>query len=159
MKLIRQFFLLCLIIPFTAFATDVTYKGLSPSGQMIPIASPNEQMLLNPFPVYSNGSIVINHPAPGFKKINIPIDNSYQKNPGCYMMCYSHQSGLYKVGNDIYTQGMIRVAGTYKNVICQSTNADGSDINTLCNTKIKTCHGHCWAGGDTGGWYGMQASQ
>jgi len=151
-----------ILLPLLGHA-DPTYQGLSPSGQTVVIPSPNKQMLSNPFSVYSNGKIVINHPAPGFNQINIPVDNSFSQNPGCYIMCYSHQKGLYSVGNNIYAQGMIRLSGIYdQKGVCQPSGYENQDISamekfkTLCNQHIKTCQGGCWAGGATGGWYGMQ---
>lgn len=150
-------------LPVTIFAAaDGVYKGLAPSGKMVLIPSPNKQLLPNQFPIYTNGKFVMNHPAPGFNKVELPINNQYQKNPGCYIMCYSRQPGLYQVDKDIYAQGMVRVAGTYQNRICRPTDAGNADISAmqsykdLCNQRIKNCHGDCWAGGDTGGWYGMQ---
>ncbi|QDP71132.1 hypothetical protein FOG18_00290 [Legionella israelensis] len=151
------------LLPIVSQAETI-YKGVSPYGKMVEIPNPNKQLLPNPFPVYSNDDVVIiNHPMPGFNKINIPVDNSYKKNPGCYIMCYSHQQGLYKAAKDIYAQGMVRVAGTYdNNRICQPTGDEQQVISAmqkykdLCNHKIKNCTNDCWAGGDTGGWYGMQ---
>lgn len=165
MKLINKILITSsLVLPLIALA-DTTYKGLSPSGQMVTIPSPNKNLLPNSFPVYSNGKVVINHRIPGFTEIKIPVDNSYDQNPGCYILCYSHQqkNSLYEASDDIYAHGMVRIAGKYdQNRMCHPTDAGNQDTSTmqeyqdLCNTKIKSCNGTCWAGGDTGGLYGMQ---
>lgn len=163
MKLIYKISIASLLtLPLLAQAESQMYQGLSPSGEVVAIPNPNQQILPNPFPVYVNGQTIINHPVDGFSRVDVPVDNSYTNNPGCYVMCYSHEKGLYSVGNNIYAQGMIRVSGTYQNRICLPTDAGMADISAmqsykdLCNEKISTCHGDCWAGGDTGGLYGMQ---
>jgi hypothetical protein len=125
----------------------------------------NNNLLPSPFPVYSNGQIVVNHPVAGFRQILIPTVNAYNKPNGCYVMCYSHNSknGLYKVSSDIYAIGQIRVPGQYQNGICIPKNYADKDISAathfkkLCTKQISACNkGGCWAGGGTGGWFGMQ---
>lgn len=124
---------------------------------------PNKTLLPNQFPVYTNGKIAINHPMPGFTKKLIPTNNAYTGNPGCYIACYSHiaTQAIYAVGTNIYMIGQVRVPGTYVNRSCVPRNYQGQDISglsqfkELCNTRIKACQ-DCWAGGDTGGWFGIQ---
>lgn len=124
----------------------------------------NDQLLPSPFPVYViQNQGVINHPAPGAKKLLLPTDNSYSASPGCYVACYSHKPGLYQVSPDISVMGQVRVPGQYIGRICQPKAYEWQDISgvasfkTLCAEKIKTCAaGACWAGGDTGGWFGIQ---
>jgi len=126
---------------------------------------PNQTLLPDPFSVYTDGTTVINHEAPGFTEKLIPTVNLYKGMPGCYIMCYSHQAeqSIYSVGDSIYTFGQVRIAGKYTaHRICEPTNYAGKDISadpifkTICTEKISTCAGgHCWAGGDTGGWFGL----
>ncbi|MDR3443049.1 MAG: hypothetical protein P4L65_08535 [Legionella sp.] len=124
----------------------------------------NTHMLPSPFPVYViENAGVINHPAPGAVQVFLPTDNSYAEAPGCYIACYSHKSGVYSVGPDISVMGQIRVKGTYEKRICQPDGFQHLDISKsdqlkgLCAEKIEACRGaNCWAGGDTGGWFGIQ---
>lgn len=120
----------------------------------------NKQMLPNPFPVYTDGKIILNHPSPGLKQTLLPTINDDRSIPGCYIACYSHESkgAVYSVGNNIFVHGQVRVPGKYINRICVPTGYDGKEISgadvfkKLCNAKIPTCK-DCWAGGDTGGWF------
>jgi len=56
------------------------------------------------------------------------------------------------------------VAGFYQGGVCMPTNYAKQDISALsqfkqlCNKQINACKnsGDCWAGGDTGGWFGIQ---
>ncbi len=124
-----------------------------------------EYLLPENFTVYVKDNIVINHPAKGFEPRILPTNNEYLANPGCYIACYSHiaNNSVYGVSDHIYVNGQIRVNGAYQNRICKPTGFEYSDISTeqsfkdLCNTKIATCNDRsCWAGGDTGGWFGIQ---
>lgn len=129
------------------------------------VAGPNQALLPETFTVYTDGTSVINHPADGFAEKSLPTINLYKGNPGCYIACYSHQkeNGIYSVGDNIYVLGQVRVAGKYNERVCEPTNYAGKDISadatfkTICTEKIPSCVGnHCWAGGDTGGWFGIQ---
>jgi len=131
-------------------------------------ASYNKQLLPSPFPVYSNGKIVVNHPvaSPDFKQVLVQTVNTYKATPGCYLMCYSHHrsKNSYKVDKNIYAVGQFRVAGQYQQGICLPTHYEQQDISALkqfkqlCNTQIDACKKgkNCWAGGGTGGWFGIQ---
>ncbi|ASQ46148.1 hypothetical protein [Legionella clemsonensis] len=126
--------------------------------------NPNTQLLPSPLPVFVLGnSGVVNHPYPGSKRALLPTDNSYTDAPGCYIACYSHVKGIYPVSPSIYVMGQIRVKGQYQGRICQPEgylNKDISAVNQfkqLCSQKIPGCKNiECWAGGDTGGWFGIQ---
>lgn len=128
------------------------------------IQNPNKELLPSPFPVYViEGSGVINHPYPGAKKVLLPTDNSYTDYPGCYIACYSHNSGAYAISATISVMGQIRVKGEYEARICQPDGYKNQDISAsyqfkqLCSEKIPSCSNNsCWAGGDTGGWFGIQ---
>ncbi len=59
--------------------------------------------------------------------------------------------------------GQVRVKGQYVARICQPEGYQGKDISAapmfkmLCSKSIPSCAaGDCWAGGDTGGWFGIQ---
>ncbi|STX38696.1 hypothetical protein [Legionella feeleii] len=124
----------------------------------------NKYLLPSPYPVYileSEG--VINHPYPGAIQRMLPTDNSYNQVPGCYIACYSHSPGIYEVGPNISVMGQIRVRGVYLGRICQPHGYKNQDISAagefkrLCSQKIDACRAtECWAGGDTGGWFGIQ---
>ncbi|WP_408607013.1 hypothetical protein [Legionella spiritensis] len=124
----------------------------------------NDKLLPSPFPVYViENSGVINHPAPGAEKKLLPTDNSYTGSPGCYLACYSHNPGIYKVSESISVMGQIRVPGEYIARNCHPTGYQWRDISgmkkfkNLCADKIPACRPDaCWAGGDTGGWFGIQ---
>lgn len=122
-------------------------------------------LLSSPFPVYVKNNVVINHPVPGFVKKDLPTFNNFQGRPGCYILCYSHQklNSIYRVGNSkIFAHGQIRVPGHYIGRTCQPKGYENQSIDklekfkTLCAQNIKSCGNNCWAGGDTGGWFGIQ---
>jgi len=125
----------------------------------------NQTLLPSPFPVYINNNMIINHPAPGFSQKQLPTNNDYKGNPGCYIICYSHQSldAIYPVSDTIYVMGQIRVAGKYMGRVCVPSQFGGKDISAeqsfkdLCSQKIPSCsNNNCWVGGDSGGWFGIQ---
>ena len=131
----------------------------------VEVMGPNQILLPELYPVYTDGISVINHPYPGFYEVLLPTSNLYKGAQGCYIACYSHQKehAIYGVGDNIYVLGQVRVAGKYNNRVCEPTNFAGKDISadvtfkTICSAQVKTCvGGQCWAGGDTGGWFGLQ---
>jgi len=115
------------------------------------------------FKVYTNGSVVINHPAPGFTEKVLPTNNNYAAAPGCYMACYSHEQdkSAYGLRDNIYVMGQVRVPGKYQGHICMASRyasevSNAQAFKDLCNrTFADVCNGNCWAGGDTGGWFGI----
>jgi hypothetical protein len=128
-------------------------------------ADPNQTLLPEAYTVYTDGTTVINHAAPGYNEKVLPTINLYKGAQGCYIACYSRQqeNAVYSVGNNIYVLGQVRVAGKYNGRICEPTNYAGKDISadvtfkTICTEKVTTCaNAQCWAGGDTGGWFGIQ---
>lgn len=161
--------ILCL---FTIFLCQTVFAA-APPGQAVY----DSQMLATNYNVYTNGTTVINHPANGFTKVLLPTANSFTGVPGCYIACYSRSaagipSAGYSIGWGIYVHGQVRVAGAYNGRNCVPTgylpSTDLSKVgpfNNLCNQYIAFCAGSsacgsststCWAGGDTGGWYGIQ---
>lgn len=127
--------------------------------------NPTQTLLPEAFPIYTDGTTVLNHPQPGFIEAFLPTVNLYKGAPGCYVACYSHQreNAVYSVGDNIYVMGQVRVAGKYTGRVCEPINFSGKDISAnaffkaMCTEKIEACKpNHCWAGGDTGGWFGLQ---
>lgn len=124
----------------------------------------DSRLLPSPYPVYVQGTKVINNPVYGFNKVLLPTDNEYDGIPGCYVACYSHSAnGVYPVSEDIYVMGQVRVKGEYVARICKPQGYEAKDISkeafftNLCNKRVAKCADvECWAGGDTGGWYGIQ---
>ena len=124
-------------------------------------------MLPSNFPVYvSRSGRVINHKARGFQKIILPTSNKFKGFPGCYVACYSRskKGSVYSVGSGIFVMGQVRVKGTYDKRICKPQGHEYRDISAmseykqLCDSEIFSCNSFgCWAGGDTGGWYGIQS--
>ena len=133
-------------------------------GALAHALDPTQILLPETFEVYVHGETVINHPDEGFSEVALPTVNLYKGSPGCYIACYSQREehSVYPAGKNIYLMGQVRVAGKYAGRICEPTNFAGKDISghdpfkALCNEKIPSCAGaHCWAGGDTGGWFGI----
>ncbi len=151
-KILLSSIVFLFVAPIYAFGAPMTNSDV------------NKSLLPSPFPVYILGnSGVINHPYPGAERALLPTDNSYTMTPGCYIACYSHNQGVYPVASDIYVMGQIRVPGEYVARICQPEGYKGVDISKsdkfkfLCSEKLKECKNNtCWAGGDTGGWFGIQ---
>ena len=124
----------------------------------------NKILLSNPYMIYSNGSQVLNHPAPGFIAQDLITINLYKGSPGCYVACYSHQGSdsVYMVSDNTYVLGQVRIAGKYSNNKCEPINFSTKDIGAddgfkkLCTEQISACaQNKCWAGGDTGAWLGI----
>lgn len=115
---------------------------------------------------YSPGIGVINYPVNGTIEKILPTKNIFSKTPGCYIACYSHQekNSVYPVAKDIFVMGQIRVEGRYEGRICKPKGYENKDISAEAAFK-KMCEYAfteacpnlgCWAGGDTGGWFGVQ---
>lgn len=124
----------------------------------------NNQLLPSPFPVYvMENFAVVNHPALGAKQVLLPTDNQFKESPGCYIACYSHNPGVYAVSENISVMGQVRVAGEYIARNCHPQGYQWRDISKIkkfrqvCADRIAACsQGDCWAGGDTGGWFGIR---
>lgn len=140
-----------------------------PAPQYSNAYNPNRVILPANYKVYVLGKTVLNHPAPGpypgFKQKTLPTYNFYKGHPGCYIICYSHDAtrSIYPVSNTIFVNGQIRVPGHYQGRICQPASRVNQNISKsvyfkdLCAKHIGTCKsGNCWAGGDSGGWFGIQ---
>ncbi|MCX7117779.1 MAG: hypothetical protein NTW94_07785 [Legionellales bacterium] len=145
--------------------TLLAWCFFSPAVMADLVSSPNQMLLPEFYTVYTNGTAVINQPAAGFEERTLPTTNLYKGMPGCYIACYSHQkeNAVYSVDEGVYVVGQVRVAGKYSGRVCEPTNFAGKDITNdptfkaLCTEKVAACAGNlCWAGGDTGGWFGLQ---
>jgi len=122
-------------------------------------------LLSEEFYVYTNHDVVVNQPYPGFTKVRLPTVNKFKGTPGCYIACYSNnkEKSIYSVGNGIYVMGQVRVAGKYEKRVCIPHGFDNRDISAsgyfkkICAEHLASCSkSSCWAGGDTGGWFGIQ---
>lgn len=97
----------------------------------------------------------------------LPVANAWLGARGCYVACYSHEAGVYDVG-EFGVHGLVRVPGAYPvsvasnfpdDRVCRPRGFERADISALrafkelCNRNIPSCHGGCWAGGDTGGFF------
>jgi|GEM_PF-1545238 len=126
---------------------------------------PNRVLLPENFPVYVEDNVVVNVPYPGFAPKTLPTVNEFQGYPGCYIAAYSHneEDSVYGVGGDIFVMGQVRVPGRYEGRICRPKGYETADISALPEFKellrrsLPACKdGSCWAGGDTGGWFGIE---
>jgi hypothetical protein len=108
---------------------------------------------------------VVNWPARGYQAKILPTVNIYTEHDGGYISCYSHnkEGGVYSAAEGIYAMGQIRLQGKYTNQVFQPNGYEGQDISSvqelkdLCNSTFPACDGDGWAGGDTGGWFGLRA--
>ncbi len=124
----------------------------------------NRFILPEDFKVYAGNNGVVNHPVQGLTEKTLTTRNLFQRTPGCYIACYARDSekGIYSVGDGIFVMGQIRVKGRYDGRICKPDQFETKDISAeqkfkdLCNKHIPVCVKNCWAGGDTGGWFGIQ---
>ncbi|MBN1533431.1 MAG: hypothetical protein JXA20_12255 [Spirochaetes bacterium] len=123
-------------------------------------------LLPESFPVHVSDQGVVNRPFPGTEERMLKTVNAFRGYPGCYIACYSHseRDSAYSVGGGIYVMGQVRVRGRYEGRVCNPENYVGRDISAaneftdLCAAALPDrCRNGCWAGGDTGGWFGIQS--
>ena len=124
-----------------------------------------DHLLPSNFHVYVfDGGSVVNWPAPGTHPVALPTRNLYRGPHGGYVACYSHRAkgSAYPVGGDIYVVGQMRLRGDYDGRVFRPRGYVGKDISAiakfkqLCGQALAACGNACWAGGDTGGWFGIQ---
>jgi hypothetical protein len=156
---------------FVACGTDAPMRATSASpGAEAALSLSREQIASNSilssdFRVYTDGHRVINHPAPGLDEQPFPTINDFTGKPGCYVACYSRDEAesVYAIASDIFVKGQVRVPGAYRGRICQPKGLENQDISARDDMRAKcsealpdACAGDgCWAGGDTGGWFGL----
>jgi hypothetical protein len=125
----------------------------------------NKAILPANFKVYVRDNVVVNVSHPGFEEKTLPTVNKFIGYPGCYVAAYSRrkEKSVYSVGGGIYVMGQVRFPGSYQERICLPVGYEKADISA--NPKFKlifakvlplACEEGCWAGGDTGGWFGIQ---
>ena len=126
---------------------------------------PNKTILPANFKVYVRDNVVVNVPYPGFEEKTLPTVNQFIGVPGCYVAAYSRrkEKSVYSVGGGIYVMGQVRVPGSYQERICLPVGYEKVDISAEPRFKLmfakvlpSVCKEGCWAGGDTGGWFGIQ---
>ncbi|MGB7712425.1 MAG: hypothetical protein WBL95_23320 [Microcoleus sp.] len=127
--------------------------------------NPNKAILPANFKVYVKDNVVVNVSDPGFEERTLPTVNKFIGDPGCYVVAYSHrkEKSVYSVGGGIYVMGQVRVPGSYQKRICLPVGYEKADIGADPQFKLmfaevlpKAYKEGCWAGGDTGGWFGIQ---
>ena len=160
MKICKSVFFLIATI-YTIFLTSCACQGIKDPI----IRQANGTKLSNPYTIYVSDKMAVNHPVTGYTKKLLPVDNFYRYVPGCYIACYSHnpQNSVYGIGQNIYVKGLVRVNGLYIGRNCQPQGYFFKDISSisyfsnLCQKRITACkNDSCWAGGDTGGWFGIR---
>lgn len=104
---------------------------------------------------------VLNNPTEGFKQRLLPTLNHYLGEDGGYVAFYSRDrdSGVYPVSKDIFVVGQIRLKGRYIGRIFHPEGYEGKDLSAAIEFKqmCREAFGvEGWAGGDTGGWFGLE---
>jgi hypothetical protein len=148
---------------FVMLAVVVSLCGIGPGARAA--APDTDRLLPENFAVYVLGNGVVNWPAPGSRPTTLTTRNLYRGPRGGYIACYSHNAAgsAYGVGGKIYVMGQVRLRGDYDGRIFQPDGYRGADIGAaphfkqVCGEALAACRaGDCWAGGDTGGWFGVR---
>ena len=151
---------IALLLALLAIALSADGAGRGASA-----ADPNvDHLLPEHFTVYVLGNTVVNWHAPGSRPTLLPTRNLYRGPKGGYVACYSHHTaGSAYGGGGVYVVGQVRLRGDYGGRIFQPEGFRGADISAaphfkqVCAEALTACKaGDCWAGGDTGGWFGIQ---
>ncbi len=138
--------LLVSFLPFSAFAETA-----------------DKTMLPDIFKVYVNEKVGFSRKSfDGAKQVVLSINNDFKENPGCYVACYSKNAKLasYKLYENTYMMGQVRVKGNYHDAMCIPTGFDSKDLSSakemkeLCEKAFPVmCEkGACWADGKTSNW-------
>ncbi|QFS51375.1 hypothetical protein [Nostoc sphaeroides] len=152
---------LCFLLLKSTVAEAQTTSTATP----VLVSQVTDYLLPEDFRVYvSPSGAIVNWPAPGYIEKILPTVNKYVLRDGGYIACYSRnqQGSIYSVGGGIYVMGQIRLQGRYSGRIFQPKGYEGKDISgaqefkTLCNQTFPAALSSAWAGGDTGGWFGIQ---
>jgi|APSaa5957512622_1039677.scaffolds.fasta_scaffold130635_2 hypothetical protein len=146
-----NFYILCLILLIARFSSAEI---------MVPNDIMGHQYLPDPFSLYYKDNKATNEIVADATQVSLPTNNNFSITIGCYVVCYSHQEGVYAVGDSINVIGQVRVNGRYDaNYICQPKRNAEEDLSQseflqhVCNKSFRACNGNCWAGGDSGGWF------
>lgn len=98
---------------------------------------------------------------------NAPVIDYYQGSPGCYLMCYNKDDGVFKVGK-FGIHGFLRVDGHYKtkkpdatttHSRCYPKDFESNDTREvpelvkLCNLLFPSCLNSCLPGQHTGAYF------
>jgi hypothetical protein len=105
--------------------------------------------------IYINGTLIVDHPEPGFQRHTIPIYNRFLGSTGCYMACYSTGKGGYLLAKQKALLGLIRIAGRYSGSLCQASDHSSpspTPFNALCQQIHHCQNAACWAEGDSQFW-------
>ncbi|MBD3340162.1 MAG: hypothetical protein GF353_13700 [Candidatus Lokiarchaeota archaeon] len=90
----------------------------------------------------------------------LPVIQHYKGSGGGYIAAYTHDegTGVYSVGSGIYVMGLIRLKGMYRGRIFHPEGYENQDISALQHFKeiiFELFNAPGWAGGDTGGFLGL----
>lgn len=156
----------------TVTAGSVAATGTAANCGTPPISSPPQMqqcstplpgtvpyLLPTNFQVYTGpGYVVADCPFTGSAETTLPTLNTYIGNDGGYMAVYTHTANCsaYPISNGIYVAGQIRLEGTYQGGIFQPQGYTTQALSAMMNQDYPACNGDTWAGGDTGGWFGLQ---
>lgn len=96
----------------------------------------------------------------GVESLILPTVNQYKGADGGYVAFYSRDpaNAVYSVGGGIYVVGQIRLKGRYIGRIFHPEGYLNQDISAVSEFKAlcrQTFGVEGWAGGDTGGWFGL----
>ncbi|SMF40565.1 hypothetical protein [Pseudobacteriovorax antillogorgiicola] len=117
------------------------------------------------FIIFQLGGAVFNHYVEGSTPLKLPTAFApYSGIQGCYLACYSNNNSgaIYEIDQGIFVKGQYRVEGYYDSNICRPVGDETQEISEIqlysnyCRDHVPACaDGECWAGGDTGGWFGL----
>lgn len=129
--------------------------------------TPIYNLIHQDFKVYVSPSGQVSKvPMPDWQKRVLPTVNDYTGGDGGYIAAYSRNGdkAVYSVGDGIFVVGQIRLQGQYVGGIFVPQGYEGVDISadptlkSLCD-KTFPDSAPCWAGGDTGGWFGLRIDE
>ena len=92
---------------------------------------------------------------------SVRVIQYYTGKGGGYIAAYTHnpEKGVYSVGGEIYVMGLIRLKGTYRGRVFHPEGYLDQDIsaeNYFKNLILELFNAEGWAGGDTGGFLGLE---
>ena len=125
---------------------------------------PTDYLLPSDFPVYVFDGGVVNHPVPGSRRVVLPTVNRYDGPGGGYVACFPPPPRQRVLGGWRHLcDGTGACARRLRRPHLSALGHRGRDISAapefkqICGDAIAACRaGACWAGGDTGGWFGLK---